>query len=164
MSFKARNLSYDAKEPAFLRRLRGEASGLDSDRHERHIPRPKKAKQDDGDDDPTYVLEESNQTLSKAEYEALLAGKDLDDQDTDANTKEGESGPAKPSEDNSSKPREGPQAKQRLTEVGKGVNKRKAAKIVGEESNDGEALPQDRKPTKKPKKRAKAIKLSFDED
>lgn len=76
MAFNAKNLSYDRSEPAFLRRLKGEATaGRDTDRHERPAIRPRgraRHSANDDDDAPTYVLEESGDALSKAEYEALV--------------------------------------------------------------------------------------------
>lgn len=167
MSFKAKNLSYDAKEPAFLRRLKGEVSGTDSDRHDRPFARPKREKQEDEDDGPTYVLEDSNMALSKSEYEALLAGKTLNEerriQSADADEKEGLSTTIAQPADNPSNRKGDLSAKQRLTEIGKGLKKRKAVKVIGED-NDVDVKVGNSKPVGKPKKKAKTIKLSFDED
>lgn len=167
MSFKAKNLSYDAKEPAFLRKLKGEVSGTDSDRHDRPFVRPKREKQEDEDDGPTYVLEDSNMALSKSEYEALLAGKTLSKesgiQNADADEKEGLSTTIALPVDNSSNQKGDLSAKQRLTEIGKGLKKRKAVKVIGEDDNVDVKV-RDSKPIGKPKKKAKIIKLSFDED
>jgi hypothetical protein len=56
--------------------MRGELAGDGSGRHEQPVARNKKLKNDDEDDAPTYVLEDTNQSLSKAEYEAIVAGDD----------------------------------------------------------------------------------------
>ncbi len=96
--FNAKNLSYgisfvpmfksqtfakqqpiESNEPSFLRKLRGEFGGTDAVRHERPIPRPRKVMTDgDDEDQPTYVVEESQDTLSKEEYEALVRIKEDD--------------------------------------------------------------------------------------
>ncbi|KAF2865511.1 hypothetical protein BDV95DRAFT_586549 [Massariosphaeria phaeospora] len=152
MSFKAKDLSYDASQPAFLRRLRGEMAGDDSVRHEQPIPRNKRMKKDEEEDDPTYVLEDTNQSLTKAEFEALAAGKNPKDiQETggcpDDKSKLGE--PAALPKDN-------------IAEVGKVTKKRKAVKIISEEQDEGKsANPTGPKVTRKPKKKGKAVKLSF---
>ncbi|KAF2658616.1 hypothetical protein K491DRAFT_652523 [Lophiostoma macrostomum CBS 122681] len=159
MSFKAKDLTYDAKEPTFLRRLRGEVTGDDSARHERPIPRNKRLKQDDEEDAPTYVLEESNQSLTKAEYEALIAGKsepETGTTETDAQTGsnvtnvEAKDAAIKPNKDN-------------IAEVGKTSKKRKAVKVIGEPEDEEkrDTTKSDNKPTKKAKKKTKPVKLSF---
>ena len=154
MSFKSKDLHYDNAQPAFLQRLRGQLSGPDSDRHERPIARQKGQKKDDQDDAPTYVLEDSNQSITKEEYEALLKaetgeeGKALGDKVDEDEAK------AKEMEKPSKKP-----------EVGQASRKRKAVKVFGNKEEENEKLSKvkDAKVTKKPKKRAKAIKLSFDD-
>lgn len=132
-------------------------AGDDSVRHEQPIPRNKRLNKDDEDDAPTYVLEDTNQSLSKAEYEALVASDDPKEEDTTADgtaaKPEGsENGPEKPTKDN-------------IAEVGKASKKRKAAKIIGEEQQDDKSdkstKPGDTKVNKKPKKKAKPVKLSF---
>ncbi|KAF2799356.1 hypothetical protein K505DRAFT_265989 [Melanomma pulvis-pyrius CBS 109.77] len=157
MSFKAKDLHYDAAQPAFLRRMRGEMAGDDSVRHEQPIPRNKRLNKDDEDDAPTYVLEDTNHALSKAEYEALVAGDDPKEEDTTtdgtaARPKGPENGPEKPIRDN-------------IAEARKASKKRKAAKIIGEEQQDDNSTkPGDTKVNKKPKKKAKPVKLSFGDE
>ena len=64
--------SVDSKEPSFLRKLKAEHGGEDSVRHERPQARPRKQPMGPEDDDlPTYVVEGTQDTLSKEEYEAL---------------------------------------------------------------------------------------------
>lgn len=175
MSFKAKNLEYQANEPAFLRRIREQHSGGDGDRHERPIARPKRAKANDEDDGPTYV-DESNDTLTKAEYEALVAeersNEDLakDGEETLGITgKSVEDGPkasgALPDE-SSGKGDDSTKKTQNIAEAGIGTKKRKA-KVVG--NKDGGDRDQDdsdepKANVKKAKKKSKPVKLSFDDD
>ncbi|ORY09971.1 hypothetical protein BCR34DRAFT_588925 [Clohesyomyces aquaticus] len=150
-NFKSKDLEYDAGEPAFLRRLRGQIAGDGSIRHDAPIARNKRMKQDDEDDAPTYVLEDSNQSLSKEEYEAMVSGKDPENPSAEI-----EKAPKPDQNVGTEKP------KDRIVEAGQGVRKRKAVK-VGAEGQDEDALSKvkDSKVTKKPKKKAKKVKLSF---
>ena len=162
MSFKAKDLTYENNEPAFLRKLRGEVAGTDSDRHERPIARPKRLKQnEDEDDGPTYVVEESGDMLSKADYEAMLAGEKREQVDDKTVTRP-EGGVAE-GEDESKK------SKQQVAEAGQAQKKRKAVKIIGDaaekDADGGEgAVSQSRKPVKKPKTKTRAVKLSFEDE
>ena len=117
-------------------------------------------KDDDDDDAPTYVMEETNQSMSKEEYDALVSGKD---------DKEG----GEPAADEAGKKEDGDatsQSKDKIAEVGAVSKKRKAAKIIGDdqdESKKGEEADvkkPEAKSVKKPKKKAKAVKLTFGED
>ncbi|KAH7386003.1 hypothetical protein BKA66DRAFT_440652 [Pyrenochaeta sp. MPI-SDFR-AT-0127] len=162
MSFKAKDLQFDNSQPAFLRRLRGELTGDDSARHEQPIPRNKRMKQDDEDDAPTYVLEDTNQSLTKEEYDALVSGKDS--KESDERTAEDEAAQEQTVKD-SAKP------KDKIVEVGANAKKRKAAKIISDDhekskdEDDKTSSKAGTKPVKKPKKKAKAVKLTFgDED
>jgi len=181
MSFKSKDLAYNAKEPAFLQRIRGHQSGngVDSDRHERPIARPRGATRatNDDDDAPTYVVEYSNTTLSKEEYEALLKK----EQDTDPEAEKDQSVQDKFAESSgvSAKQEGGAgetaaveeeaklRTKQEVTEVGRQQKKRKAARVVGVAGDEGansreqdEAEPKRVKQVKK--KKVKPVKLSFD--
>jgi hypothetical protein len=143
----------DDTQPAFLRRLRGELAGDGSGRHENPIQRNKRLKQDDEEDAPTYVLEETNQSMSKAEYEAMVAGKDS------------EADPASLDEAGKTKDTSAvPQVKDTIVEVGKATKKRKVAKVIREEKEEDdkatEAKPE-KKVVKKAKKKGKPVKLSF---
>ncbi|KAI4672920.1 uncharacterized protein J4E78_001423 [Alternaria triticimaculans] len=161
MSFKAKDLHFDSSQPAFLQRLRGQLTSGDTARHEHPIARNKRMKKDDDEDDaPTYVMEETNQSLSKEEYDALVSGKD---------DKEG----GEPAADEAGKKKDSDatsQSKDKIAEVGAFSKKRKAAKIIGDgqdESKKGEEADvkkPEAKPVKKPKKKAKAVKLTFGED
>jgi hypothetical protein len=173
MSFKAKDLQYDDRQPAFLRRLRGEISGSvsDPDRQINPVARakgPSRLKNDDEDDGPTYVMENTNESLSKEEYEALVNGKD---------EKEHKSADAADSASkNAAEDAESTRAKQKVAAVGGPGKKRKAVKIVGDDEEaeeEGSTKAKTEIPsnslnsdTKRPakKKKAKAIKVSFGSD
>ncbi|EKV05741.1 ribosome assembly protein 1 [Penicillium digitatum] len=149
---------YDAKQPAFLQKLRGQY-GDNTGRLERPALRPTRLKvnNDDDDDEPTYIDEDSNEVISKEEYKAMV----------------GESGPKEEGEagdsamDNSTgdhvkSQTEASISKQNnLTEIG-GQRKRKQAKVVGEDK--AEAKEVQPKAASKKSKKPKKIKLSFDEE
>jgi hypothetical protein len=110
---------------------------------------------DEEDDAPTYVLEDTNESLTKAEYDALVAGKDVP---TDSNA-----GPAELEKKESEPPAKDP--KDNIAEIGRPSKKRKAVKVIGgsEEENGKDDPKSDAKIIKKPKKKSKAVKLSFDD-
>ncbi|KAL2429598.1 hypothetical protein ABEF95_007963 [Exophiala dermatitidis] len=181
MAFNAKNLSYNKQEPAFLRKLKGEFGGLDG-RHNVQIARPKKdrLKTGDDDDDPV-ILDEQGERVEKEEFERRRREGDEVKESTPTETGEakveGESGTNAERE------------RQKVTEIGSStaLKKRKVGKVVGaedegepdgkhetheppkkaqaaqKEAEDGESTN-----TKKPgsgaaKKKAKKIKLSFDD-
>ncbi|KAJ6102802.1 hypothetical protein N7486_005229 [Penicillium sp. IBT 16267x] len=146
--------AYEAQEPAFLQRLRGQYSGDTSGRLERPAARNKKLRdpKDEEDDEPVYVDEESNEVITKEEYKALVEPpKDNETNTKDPSTAEGHKKPAEPITKQSN-----------LTEAG-AQRKRKQAKVVGEENKPESEAPVAQEKPKKPKK-AKKIKLSFDEE
>ncbi|KAL5119849.1 hypothetical protein ACEQ8H_002210 [Pleosporales sp. CAS-2024a] len=164
MSFKAKDVHFEKEEPAFLRRLRGQLTSGDSARHEQPIPRNKRLTKDDDDDDaPTYVLEDSKESLTKEQYEALVSGKAAAEMDDAATAEQVNQEP-------------GPKQKDKIAEVGAGTRKRKAAKIVGEEVADEQAKKSkhveqstegkagDATTGKKTKKKVKTVKLTFADD
>ncbi|KAF1831142.1 hypothetical protein BDW02DRAFT_65124 [Decorospora gaudefroyi] len=161
MSFKAKDLHFDNSQPAFLQRLRGQLASGDSARHEQPMPRNKRMKKNDDDDDaPTYIIEDTNQSLTKEEYDALVSGKDSKGEEEAADG----AGKDKPT-DTAAKP------KDKIAEVGANAKKRKAAKIIGDDQKQNKekevqiAKRTDGKVAKKPKKKPKAVKLTFgDED
>ena len=114
-------------------------------------------KQDDEDDAPTYVLEDTNQSMTKEEYEAFVKEKDsFEDEKKEDATKDA----AKDSES---------KLKDRITEGGANLKKRKAAKVISDEQEDSKDEPKDvkktdPKPVKKPKKKNKAVKLTFGDE
>ena len=190
MSFNAKNLSYgstpcslvillfafidvgstEANEPAFLRRLKSQYGGGDG--RENPQRRPKKPKNEDDDDAPTYVEEGSHEVISKEEYEALVRGDDPEEENKDESTdfkagqptaslhggvQEGTAGT------------DGSKSRQNVAGIG-GPKKRKQAKVVGEELAEEKEEEEGRQGTSpvankpKQKKKKKKVKLSFDED
>lgn len=161
--------SIEANEPAFLQKLRGQY-GDQSGRLERPSTRPRKPKDDKDDDDaPVYVDETSNEVISKEEYQALVkevapGEKEEDTSGKDPSTVQGDSKAQHKSES---------AAKQsNLTEVG-GQRKRKQVKVVGEgeisekpeaQETQGAQEVQPKASAPRKSKKAKKIKLSFDEE
>ncbi|GFF26328.1 hypothetical protein IFM46972_01743 [Aspergillus udagawae] len=159
MSFNAKNLAYENKQPAFLQKLRNQY-GDTSGRLERPIARPRLAKKDDVDDDePTYVDEESNEVISKEEYEALLRGDEKEQQSS-----EQQSG-HELRQDTENPDVEGA-SKQNLAGIG-GPKKRKQAKVIADDNveadNDTQQENTGSQKAKLKQKKKKKIKLSFDE-
>jgi hypothetical protein len=169
MSNKAKNLYFEAKQPAFLRRLRGEADAVVANPSRPVNPdlRKRAIKTSDEDDEPTYVLEESGSTISKAEYDALVSSKETAPRaeaagEDAANPKSAEVSQL------STKPVESSGGKSAAA-IGLNSKKRKATQVVTEDSvreanAESSAKPASRPPTVRPKKKSKAIKLSFGED
>lgn len=175
-NIKSKDLTYDknASQPAFLQRLRDQNSAISSSgRHEQPIARAQRAKNPENDDDdaPTYVVEGSSETLTKAEYEKLTSGDTEDAKDKFGDVKDMVTGEltgdspkasgALPDED------ETPARASATVDVGKATKKRKVAKVVGgddeDEANPKETSKDESKP-KKLKKKGKPIKLSFGDE
>ncbi|KAJ5120329.1 uncharacterized protein N7515_009717 [Penicillium bovifimosum] len=149
---------YEAKQPAFLQKLRSQY-GDNTGRLERPALRPTRLKvnNDDDDDEPTYVDEESNEVISKEEYKALVGESGSKEEGEDATSAKD---PSTAHEDNPAAAALGPTKQSNLTEVG-GQRKRKQVKVVGEDKAETEEVqPKAAKKSKKSKK----IKLSFDEE
>ena len=148
---------------------RGEHGDRDSSRHERPLARPRKQVQEGEDDDqPTYVVEDSQDTLSRDEYEALVAP---DNTDKEAENNLSSSAKASPSihEAESRKDeatRDTALVRQQVAGIGAST-KRRLPKVVGHEEED-EAVPEKNdagKNSKKPRvRKGKKVKLSFDEE
>ncbi|KAL4889627.1 hypothetical protein BDV59DRAFT_205139 [Aspergillus ambiguus] len=166
MSFKAKDLSYDAKEPAFLQRLRNQYGGT-AGRLERPMTRPRKPKDTHVDDDePTYVDEATNEVISKEEYEALVRADDpSEEKPAEGSAGDGESSSQATKDRNPATEKGAPVSKQAIAEIG-GPKKRKQAKVVGDDQPPEESEDTPRKDTgsRKPKQKKKKIKLSFDEE
>jgi hypothetical protein len=119
-------------------------------------------KDDDEDDAPTYVMEDTNQSLSKEEYDALVSGKDARENDTLPTEKAG----------NDQSAESEPKPKDKIAEVGANAKKRKAAKIISDEQGQSKEKEQGKdaektnvKVAKKSKRKTKPVKLTFgDED
>jgi len=115
---------------------------------------------EDEDDAPTYVVADSNETLSKTEYEALMRKENLEDE-TPAKANGGDE------HSRARKSADGPPvlSKQYITEIGNVRKKRKAVKVVGDTEEGPESHDRPSKVlSSKPKKKAKAVKLSFGDD
>ena len=159
----------DSNEPTFLRKLRSEYEGDDA-RHERPLARPRKQQiGGDEDEEPTYVQEESHDTISKAEYDAMMKNADVEKQTskTVISKVESKDNLHAPTEDAGKSPHEPALSKQQVV-AGIGVNtKRRFAKVVGEEDGTEDSQfegsrPHDEKKSKL--KKGKKIKLSFNEE
>lgn len=134
------------------------------------MARPRKQVQKGEDDDqPTYVVEDSQDTLSKDEYEALVAA---DNTDKEAENNLPSSPKAGPSiQETEAKTdeatRETALVKQQVAGIG-GSTKRRLAKVVGHEEEEDEAVSEEShsgQNSKKPRARkGKKVKLSFDEE
>lgn len=166
---KSKDLSYDSSLPPFLQRLRDQNAGRgDTDRHERPIARPKKSKDPNEDDGPT-VVDESGETLSKDEVEKLTKQPEPGIEDTE-NVK-GELDPA--TEPKASGALPDTKSSDKTVTDGTATKKRKVAKAIGEDDDDEEVAtekPKDgaeknvTKSVKKAKKKAKPVKLAFDDE
>lgn len=161
----------EAKEPSFLRKLKGQYGGT-SRGLERPAPRPRKLKEQGADDDdgPTYVDAESNEVISKEDYEAMVRGEPTEDGGDSHSAAVGQSDspppPASKDKDDTEevRPETGPPS-QNVAEIG-ALRKRKQGKIVGEEERAEADLASTQTATsavRKPKAKKKKIKLSFDE-
>jgi len=133
----------------------------------------------DEDDAPIYVDEGTNETLSKAEYEALVAtenaAKNEDVKKVEhagaADLVGAEKGAAntdgQPDDERDDGAAESLRQKQSVTEAGKTSKKRKAIKAVGavEDAEDAHDVEEKKKQlVKRPKSKAKAVVLSFAAD
>lgn len=130
----------------------------------------------DDDDGPTYVLEESNEILSKEQYEALVRGDEDggDEGSVPTQTQPGKGDSAAESEQGSKTAGDKSEArtsasKQPVAEVG-GVKRRKQAKVVGDEGapkrdEDEKDKEKPQEPvSRKPKQKKRKVKLSFDDE
>ena len=133
------------------------------------MARPRRqVKEGEEDDQPTYVLDESQDTLSKAECEALIAAANASTDDEkhipssekiSYDVEEGESRKDEVA-------REAPLLKQPVAGIG-GSIKRKLVKVIGAEEEDEEApdkMDSGRTSKKIRIKKGKKMKLSFDEE
>jgi hypothetical protein len=112
-------------------------------------------KKDDDEDAPAYVMEETNQALTKEEYDDFVSGKDPKEMED----------PKEDTAETGSKPQD------KIAQVGSNARKRKAAKIISDDSqqskedDEKDVKKSEAKVVKKLKKKTKAVKLTFgDED
>jgi len=166
MAFNAKNLTYESKEPAFLRKLKNEYGGSNSDRHERPSARPRKQKDgEDDDDEPTYVDEESNDTLTKAQYEAILTAEQVMLKEQHIEPPKAHNDGAVPQDAAEKISNEISSRKELVAAIG-GAGKRRIAKVVGDDGTDqnGQERVQDANVGKRSSKKPKKIKLSFNDE
>ena len=143
------------------------------------MARPRKqVQEEEKDEQPTYVMAGSQDTLSKAEYEALVATNDADKQDGKAvpPSTEAHHGIEEAELSNDEVTREAAPVKQRVAGIGSS-SKRRLAKVVGEEEEDEDEEDEEKgdgstphkndsrnKDKKIGAKKGKKMKLSFDEE
>ncbi|KAI7153563.1 hypothetical protein KC343_g11073 [Hortaea werneckii] len=182
---KSKDLSYDSSLPPFLQRLRDQNSGRDTDRHEREIARPKGKKdpQAEEEDGPT-VVDDSGETLTKEQVASM--NQDIEEKErSESNV----GGSVKGKLDNAGDvvatsgalPDDEPTRKGDTVTEGKAVKKRKVGKVVGGDEHEDEEEAKGDEKTRKPsdpaasagekesagkkiKKKAKQIKLAFNDD
>ncbi len=123
------------------------------------------------DDQPTYVVEDSQITLSKEEYEALMKGNDVEEQEggdlpdvlfsAKPDNTHVEASAGKDASPDSSVP-----VKQQAAAIG-ASNKRRLAKVVGDEDEEVTKPEIDKSTQQNQKtkaKKGKKVKLSFDDN
>jgi hypothetical protein len=152
--------------------MRGESGGVDSVRHEHPAQRPRKPKnKDDEDDDaPTYVDEETNDTITKEDYEALLKGSEDKPETTgaegDGDAGSGESKEPTASSAQASNTTDAPKTQEKMAEIGS-QKRKKQARVVGGDDDEvaakEEAPRKDSSSSRRPKAKKKKVKLSFDD-
>lgn len=176
--FNAKNLTYDKSEPAFLRRMKAGYDSQDGRNNIQHTrPSKSRLKTADGDEDEPVILDESGDIVERGVWEGMVrgeAGKNDQGKDVaEGGSKVEKDGNEKVGGGEVVEEREG----QKVAEVGvSALKKRKAVKVINstEDEREGKDLVMpkssersgfsERKPsTEKPKKKAKKIKLSFDE-
>ncbi|KZF26596.1 hypothetical protein L228DRAFT_279771 [Xylona heveae TC161] len=167
MSFNSKNLSYESKEPNFLRRLKSQYVGGDPQKHARSSVVPSRLRNEDEDEEPTYVEEGSNENITKAEYEALTKGENDAKKSTEPAISEDatSSNPSKTETESEARDETPIRSKEIVAGVGGSQKKRKPVKTVGQDDEEEEEPSEIRNaPKKKSKRPKKAIKLSFDQD
>ena len=170
---KSKDLSYDSSLPPFLRRLHDRSAGRDdTDRHERAIARPKKAK-DPNDDDGPIVVDDNGETLSKAEVEKLAAETAPKDDapgvtgDIDPNAEPKVSGALPDGDKSVTTAASGASRTDQKVTDGTAQKKRKLGKAIGSDQCATELEGEEASTTKvakKVKKKAKPVKLAFGDD
>lgn len=134
-----------------------------SGRLERPVERARKPRnpKDDDDNAPVYVDEESNEVISREEYKALVEGDAPKQEENEVSSK----GPVTAEGEGKTQSRgESTATKQsNLTEIG-GQKKRKQVKVVGEEDKPETEEERSKAPVSRKPKKARKIKLSFDQE
>ena len=161
---KSKDLSYEATLPPFLQRLHDQKAGRgDQDQHERPIARPKRVKTHDEDDEPT-VVDDSGETVSKEDLEKMTAAGNGEAEEGGNVTSRSPSD-AEPKASGAIQDDSVPKVDQKVTD-GTATKKRKMAKVVGDGTNSADNKEDEamKKIAKKVKKKAKPIKLAFDDE
>ena len=156
----------EANEPAFLRKLRSEHGGGDASRHERPLARPRKQmKDEDNHDQPTYVVEDSQDVLSNAEYEALAKQHGREKQDEEIKTRLNSTAEGDERDKESQRlVQEDEPSKEKVAAIGAAPKKR-LARVIGDEDSEtplSENIQSSEHDKGRKVKKGKRIKLSFD--
>jgi uncharacterized protein YabE (DUF348 family) len=91
--------------------------------------------------------------MTKAEYDAMVAGKDAEENDN-----------APKGDNDSTKASATAQSKDNIVEIGTTTKKRKVAKVIAEDGEAQESNEPVKKVVKKAKKKGKPVKLSFGDE
>lgn len=170
-------LEFTKQEPAFLRKLREQHGGP---RNNVQAPRPKKDRLRTGDDDEDepVILDESGENVAKEDWEGMLK-REKDGEAADGVNEGDEGSEQKAGESTTNSANAGVREAQKVAEIG-AAKKRKVGKVIGEQEGEDDSSgkrtsdaakstseqsskPQTGSITAKAKKKAKKIKLSFDE-
>lgn len=165
----SKNLTYDSTLPPFLAALRGQAvgsQGPDPILSGRRRGAKKRSGSEEAEDAPLVLDEDGNAVAVEFEKDGTV--KDRQDAQKDAQVDTPGSGNQPEDEDKASK-------RETESKTSFGARKRKVAKVVGDTAPETDEKADAKKPQdehrvattgadKKVKKKAKKIKLSFDED
>ena len=136
-------------------------------RHEHPVPRPRKQKDNDDDDAPVYVDEETNETISKEDYEQLVNGTEGKDESTDKDKERPEDSADSSKTKSAENAGDVTKTQQNLAEIGTQKKRRKAKVIQDDEVAEDGSRSKDSSATSKPSAKSNAkrkkIKLSFEE-
>ncbi|KAI9886340.1 MAG: hypothetical protein M1823_001848 [Watsoniomyces obsoletus] len=185
MAFNAKNLTYEAKEPAFLRRLKQQHAPEDGARRERPVGRPDRPKRlqmgdDDEDDAPTYVDGDTNEVITSSDYQKLVGGPASDSQDAAQSAEEVKTTVAATTATEVPVESDALNAGQaNVAQVGE-RRKKRVGKVVGDDDDDDLSQEREREKGKgeetvskvppkgldksSAKKTRKKVKLSFDDE
>lgn len=142
----------DKNEPAFLRRLKSQhGDGTSGFRHNinnrpKALGRGVDDNDDDDDDAPQYVVEESDEVLTKEQFEQLVGGQDSGGGEGVKSAAEHQTGQddegAKEGETEGREKIVATRQKQNITRAGGGLKKRKQGKVIGNDDGDGGKIEQ----------------------
>ena len=134
-------------------------------RHERPLARPRKqVTEGDVDDEPTYVVEESQDTLSKQEYENLVQKEELNGEGQIRQIEFSEASVSKETPESAGKAHLDNTldvTTEKAAAVG-GTKKKRIITAIGADDNGDNESSEKIKPFKA--KKSKKVKLSFDEE